>query len=117
MSRTALAIALIAGLGFAAAGPARAAEKTEQAPKAIPKGHPFEKVHEGMSDEEVRKILGDPTNREDYMTGKVFIPFYHGSDTSRSNWIYKGKGNIVFTRNRYSNLLSVIEVHYDPATP
>jgi hypothetical protein len=117
MTRTALAVALIAGLSFTAAGPARAEEKTEQAAKPIPKGHPFEKIHEGMSDNEVRQILGEPTNREDYITGKNFIPFYHGSDRSRSNWIYKGKGNVVFTRNSYSGLLSVIEVHYDPATP
>jgi len=98
------------------AKPAPAAEAAPAA-KPIPKGHPFAKIQEGMSETDVKKILGDPTNRNDYVTGKAFIPYYHGPDTSRSDWIYKGKGHVVFSRNRYSGNLSVIEVLYDPSTP
>ncbi|HTO52970.1 MAG TPA: hypothetical protein VMR50_06240 [Myxococcota bacterium] len=89
---------------------------TEAAPaaKPIPKGHIFGKITTGMSDSDVRKILGEPTDRRDYVTGKAFIPYYYGSDTSRSDWIYKGKGHIVFSRNRWNGALSVIEVLYDP---
>jgi hypothetical protein len=94
---------------------AKPAEQAEPAAKPIPKGHPFAKIQEGMSDTDVKKILGDPTDRHEYMTGKGFIPGYYGSDTSRSEWIYKGKGSIVFSRNRYSGNLSVVEVLYDPS--
>jgi hypothetical protein len=91
------------------------AEQAEPAAKPIPKGHPFAKIQEGMSDSDVKKILGDPTDRHEYVTGKAFIPHYYGSDTSRSEWTYKGKGSIVFSRNRYSGSLSVVEVLYDPS--
>jgi hypothetical protein len=122
MSRATISLALIAGLAFAtAAGHAQAADKktppkTAPAPKPEAKPAPsFDQVHEGMSDSEVRSVLGEPTSREEYITGKNFIPFYHGPDRSRSNWVYHGKGNIVFTRNSYSGTLSVIEVHKDPS--
>ncbi|HTO06235.1 MAG TPA: hypothetical protein VMR86_04185 [Myxococcota bacterium] len=91
------------------------AQQAEPAAKPIPKGHPFAKIQEGMSDADVKKILGDPSDRHEYITGKAFIPHYYGSDTSRSEWIYKGKGSIVFSRNRYSGNLSVVEVLYDPS--
>jgi hypothetical protein len=86
----------------------------QPAPKPIPKGHIFQKITAGMSENDVRKILGEPSDRRDYVTGKAFIPYYYGSDTSRSDWIYKGKGHIVFSRNRWNGSLSVIEVLYDP---
>jgi hypothetical protein len=126
-----LAISLIAGLTLmTAAGCAKknpqntagnapptkaAAAPTAQA--AIPKGHPFAKITKGMPEADVVKILGQPTDRRDYVTGKAFIPYYYGKDTSRSDWIYKGKGHVVFVRNRYTNNLTVLEVLYDPSTP
>ena len=96
---------------------APAQQQAATAAKPIPKGHPFAKIQEGMSDSDVKKILGDPSDRHDYVTGKAFIPYYYGSDTSRSDWIYKGKGHVVFVRNRYTNNLTVLEVLYDPSTP
>jgi hypothetical protein len=137
MSHTRIAISLIAGLALttavgcakkqpeaapATAPPAAGAKAAQPAapPTAatpIPKNHPFGKITKGMPDSEVAKILGQPTDRRDYMTGKQFIPWYYGKDTSRSDWIYKGKGHIVFVRNRYSGSLTVIEVLYDPSTP
>jgi hypothetical protein len=101
----------------AAAKPDAKAEPAQPTAKPIPKGHVFGKINEGMSDADVAKILGQPTDRHDYVNGKAFIPYYYGSDTSRSDWIYKGKGHVVFSRNRYNGALSVIEVIYDPATP
>lgn len=134
MSHTRVAIAVIAGLALTtavgcakkqpeaapatappAAGAKAAAPPTAAA--AIPKNHPFAKITRGMPENDVRKILGEPTDRRDYMTGKQFIPWYFGKDTSRSDWIYKGKGHVVFTRNQYSGALTVIEVLYDPSTP
>jgi hypothetical protein len=80
-----------------------------------PAGSPFSKVSAGMSDTEVRKILGEPDDSNGYITGKSFIPWYYGSDTSRSDWVYNGKGRIVFSRNRYSGTLKVVEVLYNPS--
>ena len=97
--------------------PAPAAAAAETAPKPIPKNHPFAKVQAGMTQPEVQKILGDPTGRHEYPTGKNWIPFYHGPDRWRSEWLYKGKGSIVFTHNSYSGSITVLEVLYDPATP
>ena len=67
-----------------------------------------------MNDVEVRKILGEPDDANAYMTGKSWIPFYFGSDTARSDWNYQGTGRIVFSRNRYSGGLKVIQVMYNP---
>jgi ABC-type Fe3+-hydroxamate transport system substrate-binding protein len=82
-----------------------------------PAGHPFGKVTVGMNDTEVRKILGEPDNANAYMTGKAFIPFYFGPDTARTDWMYKGKGRIVYSRNTYSGGLKVIRVMYNPNEP
>jgi hypothetical protein len=91
------------------ANPAKAAEGVPPPP-----GSPLAKVQVGMSDTEVRKILGDPDNANGYMTGKQFIPWYFGPDTSRTDWLYKGKGRVVFSRNRWSGNLAVVRVDYNP---
>lgn len=101
--------------GTTAAEPAKAAAKPADVPP--PAGHPFSKVTVGMNDTDVRKILGEPDNANAYMTGKAFIPFYYGPDTSRTDWMYKGKGRIVFSRNTYSGALKVIRVMYNPSEP
>ena len=81
---------------------------------APPAGSPLAKVTVGMNDTQVRKILGDPDNANSYMTGKSWIPFYYGSDTTRSDWMYKGMGRVVFSRNQYSGSLKVIRIDYNP---
>jgi hypothetical protein len=80
-----------------------------------PAGSPLAKVELGMSDSEVRKLLGDPDDSNAYMTGKGFIPFYYGPDTHRSDWMYKGQGRVVFSRNRWSGSMKVIRVMYNPS--
>ena len=79
-----------------------------------PADSPLSKITLGMNDAEVRKILGDPDNSNAYMTGKVWIPFYYGPDTHRSDWMYRRKGRVVFSRNRYSGGLKVIRVLHNP---
>ncbi len=100
------------------AAPAKAAAPPAASSSApVPKGHAFGKITKGMPDHEVAKLLGQPSDRRDYITGKQFIPWYYGKDTGRSDWFYKGKGHITFVRNRYSGSLTVIEVFYDPSQP
>jgi hypothetical protein len=49
------------------------------------------------------------------MTGKGWIPFYYGPDTSRTDYLYKGIGRVVFSRNRYSGQLKVINLLHNPS--
>jgi len=68
-----------------------------------------------MNESRVRKILGEPDDSNAYVTGKAWIPFYYGSDTMRTDWMYRGVGRVVFSRNRYSGGLKVIRVIYNPS--
>jgi hypothetical protein len=81
---------------------------------APPAGSPLSKVKLGMNEFQVRKVLGDPDNANSYITGKSWIPFYYGTDTSRTDWMYKGMGRVVFSRNQYSGTLKVIRIDYNP---
>lgn len=119
---------LVLAAGCAASKPAAAPEGGAAAPAAEaakgkeakaptpppPAGSPLAQVKEGMSDTDVRKLLGEPDSSKNYMTGKQFIPYYFGTDTTRVEYIYKGKGRITFSRNQYSQGLKVIRVEYNP---
>lgn len=76
----------------------------------IPTTNPLYAVKSQMSPADVRQAVGDPKDSNSYMTGKQWIPFYFGSDTSRTEWSYGDDGYVVFTRNRYSGSLKVIRV-------
>ena len=80
----------------------------------VPDDSPLAKITVGMSDTDVRKALGEPTTQNAYMTGKSWIPFYYGPDTSRTDYVYDGIGRVVFSRSRYSGQLAVIDVVHDP---
>lgn len=81
----------------------------------IPPDCPLAKIKEGMGTRQVMDILGSPTDQEAYMTGKVFIPFYFGSDSSRIVFYYKKLGKIYFTGGGpFGGGGRVIEIMYDP---
>lgn len=61
-----------------------------------PRRSPFSKLKLGMSAKEVRDLIGEPTDQKTYMTGKVWIPFYFGSDRTRLEYRYKGQGVLTF---------------------
>ncbi len=73
------------------------------------------KVQRGMPDDQVRDLLGTPTSTNHYPTGKGWIPFYGwwGGDAYRTEWIYKGKGRVVFNQRPFSSRLKVINVLSD----
>ena len=96
--------------GGEAAAPARAPQGVQP-----PAGHPLAKVHEGMAPSQVAEAIGPPTSEQSYQTGKAWIPFYWGSDLSRTDWKYEGQGRVVFSHNRWSGSQRVIRVDYDPA--
>jgi hypothetical protein len=117
--RIALVAALTLALGACASdgsGAKEGAEKTASTASkytAPPAGSKLAKVANGMSDMEVRKIMGDPDNQSNYMTGKAWIPFYFGP-AAQSDWIYYGTGRVVFARNRWNGSLKVIRTMYNP---
>jgi hypothetical protein len=115
---TALWIGCASGGGGEAASGDTAAKSSKGALPAgysePPAGSDLAKVQVGWNDAEVRKSLGDPDNANAYMTGKAWIPFYYGGDTYRTDWMYKGKGRVVFSRNQWSGALKVIRVMHNP---
>lgn len=120
--------ALLLGLAACASGggsgggesSAAAESSTAAAPKppkgvAPPAGSKLAKVAVGMKPEQVKEIMGDPTNQTTYMTGKMWIPWYFGP-THQTDWKYKAVGRVVFVNNRWSGQIqSVTRIDYDPA--
>jgi hypothetical protein len=92
-----------------------AAKTAKAADAAPPKGTRLANIALGMTDLDVRKAIGEPDSAKNYMTGKAWIPFYWGPDVARTDWMYKGQGRVVFSRNRYTGGLKVIRVTYDPS--
>ncbi len=113
-----LVLSFTLALGACASSPegARSGSQASAASRAgqPPTGSPLAKVALNMNDAQVRKLLGDPTSSNAYMTGKAWIPFYFGSDTHRSDWMYEGMGRVVFSRNRWTAGLKVVRVIYEP---
>lgn len=61
------------------------------------KGSRFTKLKIGMPMQQVFDLVGQPTDQGAYVTGKAFIPFYFGSDTTRWEAVYKGQGRLIFS--------------------
>ena len=100
--------------GCAKKEPAPAAQPAASAP--IPASSPLAKIKVGMSEQEVREILGPPTGENEYVSGKAFIPFYYGPDRSRRGYFYKGMGRVVFSGGSgFSRTGKVSRVEYDPS--
>lgn len=87
---------------------------SSSASMSVPASSPLAKVKSGMTEVQVRKLLGDASNSRSYMTGKAWIPFYFGGDTHRTEWIYPNVGRVVFTRNRWSGSLTVVNLIHNP---
>lgn len=96
--------------------PAERGQARSEKPQGVPPpaGSLLSKVQVGMTETDVRKAAGEPTAANAYITGKQFIPWYFGPDTTRSDWKYAGQGRVVFSRNQYTGELKVIRVDYDP---
>jgi hypothetical protein len=114
----AFAVAVLGACASRSGGEPAGASSTTQAaaPRVVapPTDSPLSQVKVGMNDLQVRKLLGEPDNANAYMTGKAWIPFYFGTDTTRTDWMYKGMGRVVFSRNQYSGALKAIRVIYNP---
>jgi hypothetical protein len=69
---------------------------------AVPNGK-FSQLQIGMGIRQVMDIAGPPTDQGAYITGKAFIPFYFGSDRSRFELLYKGRGRLIFAGGSVGN--------------
>ncbi len=110
-----IALVFVTGGCASEGGGGGSATRATPANTAPPAGSPLSKVTVGMTDIDVRKVLGEPDRSNSYQTGKAWIPFYYGPDTARSDWMYDGQGRVVFSRNRYSGGLKVVNVIYNPS--
>ena len=98
--------------------------KTPDASSALPESRiegnapadsPFAKIKLGMSQGQVHDILGQPTDTKVYQTGKMWIPFYFGGDTHRTEELYKGVGRITYTGMGMGGVnLKVFKAIYNP---
>ncbi len=89
-------------------------EATAPARQPIPASSPLAKVQQGMTDMEVLQIMGEPDYRGQHATGMQWMPYYFGSDTNRIEFWYRSKGVVVFNPNRWTGVLRVRDVIYDP---
>jgi len=114
MSVTLRRFVMAACAGVFALVTAHAAQAAADSPP--PAGTSLAKITKGMPSEQVNEILGSPTSQNTYPTGKGWIPFYGwwGGDGYRTDWIYKGKGKVIFNQKPFSSRLKVIQVYYDP---
>jgi hypothetical protein len=80
--------------------------------QGLPPGSLLSQVEFGMSHRDVRKILGAPDHRIDHLTAKAWIPFYTGPGANLREWIYEGRGRVVFSLHK--GQLNVLDVVYDP---
>lgn len=118
-----LAIVLLALLGVASSVQAGDDKSKSEPPKKEapakgtppPAGSKLAKVEKKMTQEQVRKIMGEPDNEKSYVTAKAFIPYQYGADSGANvEWDYKGVGRVIFTMHRWTNRMIVIRVDYDP---
>lgn len=120
-ARIGLVVLTVAALSLGACasggggGDTHAAAQAQEKVMAPPARHPLAKIEKGMSQAQVRKIMGDPDNERSYLTGKMFIPFYFGSDARRNEWVYNGKGRVAFSSGAYAINWKVFRVEYDPS--
>ncbi len=82
----------------------------------IPAGSPFSKLKIGMSSKQVHDLIGEPTDTVNKITGKIFIPFYFGSDMMRIEELYKGQGRITFTGAGIGGVnYKIYQITFDPS--
>jgi hypothetical protein len=78
----------------------------------VPSDSPLAQVRPGMRHDEVLRILGSPDGRIDRLTPQAWIPFRDSRGDTLREWIYTGKGRVVFSL--YQGSLEVVDVVYDP---
>ena len=77
---------------------------------AIPAASKFAKLQTGMARKEVHTKIGMPGDFKTIVSGKAWIPFYFGPDTTRTVEYYKSEGRLVYSGGNDR----LVEIVYDP---
>lgn len=56
----------------------------------------FKNLKIGMSIQQVKSAIGEPSDQGEYESGKRWIPFYYGDDVRRTELVYKGLSRLTF---------------------
>ena len=76
----------------------------------------FAKLQIGMPAKQVTDLIGEPSDTDMNMTGKVFIPFYFGGDTMQMKAFYRGEGFLIYTGSHFAGAPNrLFEIHVNPA--
>lgn len=80
-----------------------------------PPGSKFSRVAIGMAMREVEDRIGQPSDVAGHITGKAFIPFYFGGDTSMTEAFYKGEGQLSYVPANFgSSAMRLERIIVDP---
>jgi len=82
----------------------------------IPDSSPMSKLRGGMTESQVRAIMGREDEKTSYDTGKRWIPKFgrFTNDTRRHSLFFNGDGSVVMSYNRYTRQYKLIKVNYEP---
>ncbi len=82
----------------------------------IPESSPMSKLRAGMSESEVRAIMGREDLKTSYKTGKGWIPKFgrFANDTRRHSLFFNEQGFVVMSHNKYTGQYKLIEIGYEP---
>ena len=108
-----ISLTLLLGLSLGCASGGASADEPHLTDE-IPPTSRLARASHGMTDIQVLESVGPPDKQSRHPTGKNWIPFYFGSDTYRYEFWYRGEGVVIFNRNRWSGVMHVREVLYDP---
>jgi hypothetical protein len=117
-------VILVGIAGCAKRSPSEQAERQERRETAEASKYPpppakskMAQITPEMREPQVMKIMGPPDDSHAYVTGKAFIPFYYGGDTTRFAAYYKGQGRIIFQGGNAwgGGRGKVVRVEYDPS--
>jgi hypothetical protein len=76
----------------------------------------FARLQIGMPAKQVTDLIGQPTDTDMNVTGKVFIPFYFGGDTVQMKAFYRGEGFLIYTGSHFAGSPNrLAEIHVNPA--
>jgi hypothetical protein len=69
-------------------------------------------VEKGMTRDKVRALVGEPDTVNSYPTWKRFVPRMGrwSTDRKRMDWVYEGKGRVIFSHNQYVDDYKVLKV-------
>jgi len=108
-----LSIALITLSGYAQQAQA---EDVDAVIAQIPDSSPMSKLRRGMTESQVREIMGREDEKTSYETGKKWIPKFgrFTNDARRHSLFFNEQGSVVMSYNKYTRQYKLIEVNYEP---